>query len=78
MDLISFWVAQPIKNTKPARFASTTDFITDLFIMAPPIIELLSERKGSEMAQTPLPDKSPKNPPLKAGLVERQQVPAAP
>jgi hypothetical protein len=46
--------------------------------MAPQIIELLSERKGSEMAQTPLPDKSPKNPPLKAGLVERQQVPAAP
>jgi len=46
--------------------------------MVPLIIELLSVGKGLEMALTPLPDNSPKNPPLKAGLVERQQVPAAP
>jgi hypothetical protein len=30
------------------------------------------------MVLRPLPEKSPKNPPLKAGLAERQQVPAAP
>jgi len=46
--------------------------------MVPLKYDLLFIGNRREVVLIPLPDNSPKNPPVKAGLIERQQVPAVP